>query len=305
MKKVMLKANPRINPETGIPQTTEAEKEAIQRLLERRGRGQTTPTADSSSCSEEETSKKKRKGEGEKPSEEETKRRRMAKDLVAKKKTRVGASKAKKKSRKGATVASQGKGEKVPEKKTPQKKVPSRADSGRKHGGMSGGTPAADFSWRPGFYHTDEQGRTFDRYGKRIYLEGETQTVTESSDDDLGVQPLEGVFGMVDTNDSDDDETLTEMQKKEAEREQNLALADRCRKEAAKIVKAGSQGGRAPTKHTPSKLAKQTRAQKQPTAGTLRMKHTSIKSAKQAGTQKQLTAGTLGNKQKAKHHYRP
>ena len=109
---------------------------------------------------------------------------------------------------------------------------------------------------------------------------------------------------MVDTNDSDDDETLTEMQKKEAEREQNLILADRCRKEAAKIVKAGSQGGRAPTKHTPSKSAKQTRAKKQPTAGTLGTKHTSIKSAKQARTQKQLMAGTLGNKQKAKHHYR-
>ena len=90
MKKVMLKANPRINPETGVPQTTEVEKEAIQRLLERRGRGQTTPAADSSSCSEEETSKKKRKGEGEEPSEEETKRRRMAKDLVAKKKTGWG-----------------------------------------------------------------------------------------------------------------------------------------------------------------------------------------------------------------------
>ena len=124
---------------------------------------------------------------------------------------------------------------------------------------MNGSTPAAGLSQGPGFHHTDEQGRTFDRYGKRIYLEGETQTVTESSDDDLGVQPLDGVFGMVDTDDSDDDETLAEMQKKVAEREQNLALVDRCRKEAAKIVKAGSQGGRAPTGHTPSKLAKQTR----------------------------------------------
>ena len=159
------------------------------------------------------------KGEGEEPSEEETKRR-MAKDLVAKKKTWGGASKAKKKSRKGTTVASWGKGKKVLEKKIPQKKVLSRADSGRKHGGMSGGTPAAGLSWGPGFYHTDEQGRTFDRYGKRIYLEGKTQTVTESSDDDLGEQPLEG-FGMVDTDDSDDDETLAEMQKKEAERKQN------------------------------------------------------------------------------------
>ena len=119
------------------------------------------------------------------------------------------------------------------------------------------------------------------------------------------LQPLEGVFGMVNTDDSDDDETLAEMQKKEAEREQNLALADRCRKEAAKIVKAGSQGGRAPMKQTPSKMAKQTGAQKQPTAGTSGMKRISIKLAKQAGTQKQSMAGTLGNKQIAKHHYRP
>ena len=228
----------------------------------------------------------------------------MAKDLVAKKKTGGEASKARRKSGKGATVASWGKGKKVPEKKT-QKKVPSRADSGRKHGAKSGGTPAVGLSQGPGFYSTDEQGRTFDRYGKRIYLEGETQTVIECSDDDLGLQPLEGVFGVVDTDDSDDDETLAEMQKKEAERKQNLALADRCRKEAAKIVKVGSQGERAPMRHTPSKLAKQTGAQKQPTVGTLGMKHTSIKSAKQAGTPKQLTAGTSGNKQKAKHRHRP
>ena len=269
MKKVMLKANPRINPETGIPQTTEAEKEAIQRLLERRDRGQATPTADSSSSSsEEETSKKKRKGDGKRSGSQE-------KDLGQGKQGQEEV-------QEGGYCGFPGKRKKkVQEKKT-----------------------AADFSWRPGFYHTDEQGRTFDRYGKRIYPEGETQTVTESSDDDLGVQPLEGIFGMVDTNDSDDDETLTEMQKKEAEREQNLALADRCRKEVAKIVKAGSQGGRTPTKHTPSKLAKQTGAQNQPTVGTLRMKHTSIKLAKQARTQKQLTAGTSGNKQKAKHHYR-
>ena len=76
MSRVLLKANPRINPETGVPQTTEVEKEAIQRLLESRGRGQTTPVADSSSSSEEKASKKKRKGEGGEPSEEETKRRR-------------------------------------------------------------------------------------------------------------------------------------------------------------------------------------------------------------------------------------
>ena len=96
-----------------------------------------------------------------------------------------------------------------------------------------------------------------------------------------GVQPLGGVSGIAGTNDSDDDETLVEMQKKEAERKRNLALADRCRKEVAKIVKTGSHGGRAPMKQTPSKSAKQTGAQKQP------------------------MAGTTGNKQKAKHHHRP
>ena len=101
-KRVLLKANPRINPETGVPGTTEAEREAIWRLLESRGRGQTTPAADSSSSSEEKASKKKGKGEGEEPSKEETKRR-TAKDLVAKKKTRDGASKTKKRSKKGAT----------------------------------------------------------------------------------------------------------------------------------------------------------------------------------------------------------
>ena len=81
----------------------------------------------------------------------------MAKDLVAKKKTGGGTSKAKKKSGKEATVASWGKGKKVPEKKTPQEKVPSRADSGRKHGGMSGGTLAEGLNRGSGFYHTDEQ----------------------------------------------------------------------------------------------------------------------------------------------------
>ena len=94
------------------------------------------------------------------------------------------------------------------------------------------------------------------------------------------------------------------MQKKEVERKQNLALADRCQKEVAKIVKAGSQGGRAPMKQTPSKMAKQTRAQKQPTAGTSGAKCIFIKSAKQAGAQKQPMVGTMGNKQKAKHRYR-
>ena len=75
-----------------------------------------------------------------------------------------------------------------------------------------------------------------------------------------GVQPLGGVFGIAGTDDSDDDETLVEIQKKEAEMKQNLALADRSRKEVAKIIKTGSHGGKAPTRQTPSKSAKQTGA---------------------------------------------
>ena len=63
------------------------------------------------------------------------KKQKMAKDLVVKKKTGGEASKAKKKLRKGATVASRGKGKKIPKKKMPEKKVPSRGDSRRKHRG--------------------------------------------------------------------------------------------------------------------------------------------------------------------------
>ena len=39
-KTVMLKPNPRINPETGVPLTTMAKREVIQRLLEGRGKGE-------------------------------------------------------------------------------------------------------------------------------------------------------------------------------------------------------------------------------------------------------------------------
>ena len=120
MKKVMLKANPRINLETGVPRTTEVEREAIWRIL---GRGQTTPAADSSSSSEEETNKEKRRRKGEEPIEEETKRR-TVKDLVAKKKTGGGASKARKKSRKGATAASWGKGKRFQRRKHHRRKFP-------------------------------------------------------------------------------------------------------------------------------------------------------------------------------------
>ena len=120
---------------------------------------------------------------------------------------------AKKKSRKGATVASMGKGKKIP-----VKAVPSKSDSGQKHGGMLlgvSGQALVGFSHGPKFYRTDEQGRVFDRYGERIYQEGEVQTVEESSEEEemeLGVEKLP-------ENDSDDEDTPL---KEIAERRQRM-----------------------------------------------------------------------------------
>ena len=117
-------------------------------------------------------------------------------------KKRVGGG-AKKKSRKGATVASMGKGKKI------LVKVPSKSDSGRKHGGMLlgvSGQTLARFSRGLKFYRTNEQGRVFDRYGKRIFPEGEVQTVEESSEEEeteLGVEKLP-------ENDSDEEDTPAE-----------------------------------------------------------------------------------------------
>ena len=77
---------------------------------------------------------------------------------------------------------------------------------GRKHGGMLlgvSGQTLAGFSRGLKFYRTDEQGRVFDRYGKRIYPEGEVQMVEESSEEEemeLGVEKLP-------ENDSDDKDT--------------------------------------------------------------------------------------------------
>ena len=177
--------NPRINPETGLPWTTEAEKQAIKDLLEKR-------------------TKKTKEGDGPESSSEEgtpRKQRRTSWDLVAKK--RVGGG-AKKKSRKGATVASMSKGKKIP-----KKAVPSKSDSGRKHGGMQlgvSGQTLVGISRGLKFYRTDEQGRMFDRYGKRIYSEREVQTVEESSEEEeteLGVEKLP-------ENASDDEDTPAE-----------------------------------------------------------------------------------------------
>ena len=122
-------------------------------------------------------------------------------------KKRVGGE-AKKKSRKGATVASSSKGKKIPEKA-----VPSRSDSGQKHGGMLlgvSGQTLAGFSHGLEFYRTDEQGRMFDKYGERIYQEGEVQMVKESSEEEeaeLGVKKIP-------EDDSDDEDILASKQQR-------------------------------------------------------------------------------------------
>ena len=67
-------------------------------------------------------------------------------------------------------------------KMEPPKKVPSRVDSGRRHAGrvlMAGGLEHGK-----GYYQEDEQGQLFDKYGDRVYREGEEQTVEESSDEE-------------------------------------------------------------------------------------------------------------------------
>ena len=91
-------------------------------------------------------------------------------------------------------------------KKIPEKAVPSKSDLGQKHGGMLLsvlGQTLVGFSCGLKFYRTDKQGRMFDRYGERIYQEGEVQTVEESSEEEemeLGVEKLP-------ENDSDDEDT--------------------------------------------------------------------------------------------------
>ena len=63
-----------------------------------------------------------------------------------------------------------------------------------------------EFSHGLKFYRTDEQGRVFDRYGERIYQEGEVQMVEESSEEEeteLGVEKLP-------EDDSDDEVTPAE-----------------------------------------------------------------------------------------------
>ena len=85
-----------------------------------------------------------------------------------------------------------------------------------------------------------------------MFAEDEAQMVGDSGDEDksLGVCPLEaGVFGVEGqeegaegTEDSDEIPLAEVARKKEEERRRNLDLAERCQKEAAKIIKSRSQG---------------------------------------------------------------
>ena len=125
-KTTTLKQNPRKNLETGVTYTTVVERGAIQRLLEGRGKRKAMLEKESSS-SEGEAVEKMGEKESEGIIEGAPKERKTSKDLVAKKKTRGGASKGRR-SRKGATPTSRSKGKKVQ-----MKKVPSKGDSDRKH----------------------------------------------------------------------------------------------------------------------------------------------------------------------------
>ena len=191
--------NPRINPATGIPYTTKAEKQAIHELLERRGKRQNMPEEDSSSSEGMEVLMGIEPMISSEESEEEigtpVKKKRTSKDLVAKKRMGEGSVREQRKSEKRATIASKKKGKKVPEKK-----VPSKADSDRKHWGV-GGKPSATSQAGAGCYQIDKQGRTYDRYGRCVFADDEEQTVGNTSDeeeragdfleeeDDFGVRP--------------------------------------------------------------------------------------------------------------------
>ena len=130
---------------------------------------------------------------------------------------------------------------------------------------------------RTEYYHTDEEGRTFDHYGRQVFGEDEAQTVSNSGDEEesLGVHPLEaGVFGVEGqdkgaegTEDSNEILLAEVARKKEEERRRNLDLAERCQEEAAKIMKSGSLGGKALTTHTSIMSTKQLKVKKQPAGG--------------------------------------
>ena len=72
------------------------------------------------------------------------------------------------------------------------------------------GQTLAGFSRGLEFYRTDEQGRMFDKYGERIYQEGEVQMEESSEEEEaeLGVEKLP-------EDDSDDEDIFWPANNKE------------------------------------------------------------------------------------------
>ena len=71
--------------------------------------------------------------------------------------------------------------------KKKEKKVPSKGDSAQKYAGGSGYSAAfaaGAFQHGPGYYTTDAQGCTDDKYRRGVFQDDEEQTVEESSNED-------------------------------------------------------------------------------------------------------------------------
>ena len=124
-------------------------------------------------------------------------------------------------------------------KKIPEKAVPSRSDSGRKHGGMLlgvSGQTLVGFSRGLEFYRTDKQGRMFDKYGERIYQEGEVQTEESSEEEEteLGVERLP-------EDDSDDEDILAGKQQRTVKQREGEQTPETMREEGNRD--GGSESG--------------------------------------------------------------
>ena len=124
-------------------------------------------------------------------------------------------------------------------KKILEKAVLSRSDLGRKHEemllGVSGQT-LAGFSRGLEFYRTDEQGRMFDKYGERIYQEGEVQTEESSEEEEmeLGVERLP-------EDDSDDEDILAGKQQRTVKQREGEQTPETMREEGNRD--SGSESG--------------------------------------------------------------
>ena len=116
--------------------------------------------------------------ESEEEIETPAKRKRTCKDLVAKKRTGEGSVREERNQERELPQLPKRKGKKVPEKK-----VPSKADSDRKHWGVEG-RPSATSQTGAVCYRTDEQGRTYGKYGRCVFADDEAQTMGYTSDEE-------------------------------------------------------------------------------------------------------------------------